>query len=253
MINLKARNFEIKNIETMLFDKDGTIIDLHYFWGKMTELRAKEVIKYFNLNENLLEQLCLYLGFDINTQKMLSDGITALYSRVKIIEIFTKKLEELNIKTNEEKITELFNEVNKVFYSDMEKYTKPIKEAVDFIEKVRSLYPKIKIGIVTSDSKESTDLTIKHFNWHNLFDFVAGREMSTETKESGALTKLALSALNANPKTTIMFGDTPMDYLSAINADVNNIILIASGQIEENELEKTISSVVSSFNEIEIV
>ena len=77
--------------------------------------------------------------------------------------------------------------------------------------------------------------------------------MSTETKESGALTKLALSALNANPKTTIMFGDTPMDYLSAINADVNNIILIASGQIEENELEKTISSVVSSFNEIEIV
>lgn len=34
MINLKTDNFEIDNIDTILFDKDGTFIDLHYFWGK---------------------------------------------------------------------------------------------------------------------------------------------------------------------------------------------------------------------------
>ena len=45
MINLISKKWTLKNIDTVLFDKDGTFIDLHYFWGKMTEMRALEVIK----------------------------------------------------------------------------------------------------------------------------------------------------------------------------------------------------------------
>ena len=52
MINLKTNNWKIENIETILFDKDGTLIDLHYFWGKMTELRACAVIKKYGLCES---------------------------------------------------------------------------------------------------------------------------------------------------------------------------------------------------------
>ena len=51
MINLKTEKWEINNIETILFDKDGTFVDLHYFWGRMTEMRAMEVIKHFYLND----------------------------------------------------------------------------------------------------------------------------------------------------------------------------------------------------------
>ena len=51
MISLKTKKWEINNIETILFDKDGTFIDLHHFWGKMTELRCLEIIKEFNLME----------------------------------------------------------------------------------------------------------------------------------------------------------------------------------------------------------
>ena len=59
MINLSTNNWEIKNIETILFDKDGTLVDLHFFWGKMTEFRIKEIIKYYNLKEELFEELGL--------------------------------------------------------------------------------------------------------------------------------------------------------------------------------------------------
>ena len=47
--------------ETILFDKDGTFIDLHYFWGKMTEMRASSVINAFNLSEDFFEKLCSFL------------------------------------------------------------------------------------------------------------------------------------------------------------------------------------------------
>ena len=64
------------------------------------KLINKEIIKRFNLTNDYFEKLCLFLGYDISIQKMLSDGITAMYSRSKIIEIFKVNLEALGIKTS---------------------------------------------------------------------------------------------------------------------------------------------------------
>ena len=59
-----------------------------------------------------------------------------------------------------------------------------------------------------------------------MFKSIIGRESSPHNKESGEPTKLALKELNANPKTTLMIGDAPMDYTSAKNAGIDNIILL---------------------------
>ena len=251
MITLKTLNWEINNIDTVIFDKDGTFIDLHYFWGKMTELRVKEIIKRYNLENDLFQKLTLKLGYDINTGKMLSDGITALYSRQIIINLFCKDLNDLNIKITENELEKIFDEVNVIFYKEMQKYTKPIDSAIDFIKKLKQ--KGLKLGVVTSDSKESTLLTLKHFNWENLFDSVIGRESTKETKESGVPVKLALEEMKANPKNTIMIGDAPMDYIAANNANVEKTILVATGQITKQDLEKTSKFVVNSLDEIQIL
>ena len=71
MISLKSKNWQIDNIDTILFDKDGTFIELHYFWGKMTELRVDRIIKKYQLDNSCFSHLCLCLGYDISTSKML--------------------------------------------------------------------------------------------------------------------------------------------------------------------------------------
>ncbi|MBQ7286473.1 MAG: HAD family hydrolase [Candidatus Gastranaerophilales bacterium] len=251
MINLKLNNKTIENIDTVLFDKDGTLIDLHYFWGKMSELRALEVIKKFKLNQSHLSEICLILGYDINSQKMLSDGITALYSRVKIIEIFTKELEKFSIKTTEKEIENIFDYVSEIFYKDILKYTKPINSAINFVKKLHS--KGVKLGIVTSDSINSTNLTLKQFNWEELFKVAIGRESHPDTKESGKPTLLALQKLNSNSKNAVMIGDAPMDYISAKNAGIDCTILVATGQIAKEELEKTSNYCANSLDEIEIL
>lgn len=248
MINLKTKNWKIENIETILFDKDGTLIDLHYFWGKMTELRVNTIIQKYHLDDSYFKKLCLYLGYDINSKKMLSDGITALYSRSKIIEIFKSNLSDLNVFLTTSELEKIFDEVSDVFYKDILKYTKPIEEALEF---VKFIYSKgIQMGIVTSDSIISTNLTLKQFGWEKYFDVVIGRESHPDTKESGKPTLLALEKLKANPKTTLMIGDAPMDYISAKNAQINKTILVSSGQIETSELKKTSDYVCNSLKEI---
>ena len=181
---------------------------------------------------------------------MLKDGITALYSRPIVIEKFNEKLKEENIITTDKKIEGIFDYVSSEFYKNISKYTKPIEPAVDFIKKLKA--HGIKIGIVTSDAKESTLLTIKNFKWDNLFDVVIGRESSKSTKESGIPTKMALEILSANPKTSIMVGDAPMDYISAKNAGIEKTILVATGQIDEEELQKTSDYTIESLSDVDI-
>ena len=248
MISLKTQDWQLDNIDTVIFDKDGTFIDLHYFWGKMTELRVAEILKRYNLPKDNFQELCLRLGYDINSGKMLSDGITALYSRAIIIQIFCKDLKDFRVDISEKELEEIFDYVNTIFYKEMVKYTKPINSAVEFIKKLRKT--DVKIGIVTSDSKESTELTLKHFDWENLFDIVIGRESTKETKESGIPVKLALEQLNACSENTIMIGDAPMDYIAAQNAGVEKTILVATGQINKNDLLKTSDYVLDSLEEI---
>lgn len=251
MISLKVNDYILNDIDTVIFDKDGTFIDLHYFWGKMTELRVEEIIKRYNLDKSLFDKLCLKLGYNNKTGKMLSDGITALYSRSVIIQIFCKDLNNLNVKITEKELEDIFDYVNKIFYKDMVKYTKSIPEAIDFIKKLKSI--GIKTAVVTSDSKESTLLTLKHFNWENLFDDVIGRESTKETKESGVPVKLALKNISSRANNSIMIGDAPMDYIAASNAGVERTILVASGQVSQSELLKTSKYVVKSLQEVEII
>lgn len=248
MISLKAPNWQIENIETILFDKDGTFIDLHYFWGKMTELRVQKIIDSFNINHECFEQLCLCLGYDIKSSKMLSDGITAMYSRSKIIEIFKNNLLDFGIKTTEKELEKIFDDVSTEFYKNMQNYTKPIASAIDFIHKL--YYKGIKLGIVTSDSVESTILTLRQFGWEHLFTSVIGRESSPHIKESGEPTKLALKELDANPETTVMIGDAPMDYISAQNANIDKTILVATGQIDIETLALTSKHTIESLDKI---
>ena len=250
MITLKTPDWQLDNIDTVLFDKDGTFIDLHYFWGKMTELRVEEILKRYNLSRENFSKLCLRLGYNVKSGKMLSDGITALYSRVIIIQIFCKDLKDFGVDISEKELEEIFDYVNNIYYKEMVKYTKPIDSAVEFIKKLRK--NGIKIGIVTSDSKESTLMTLRHFDWENLFDVVIGRESTKETKESGIPVKMALKEINSKPETAIMIGDAPMDYIAAKNAGVERTILSATGQIEKDELLKTSNYVVDSLKEIEI-
>ena len=50
MINLKAKNFELNDIELIIFDKDGTITDSHYFWQEIINRRAKKICKKLSLH-----------------------------------------------------------------------------------------------------------------------------------------------------------------------------------------------------------
>ena len=251
MHSLKTKKWQIDNIDTILFDKDGTFVDLHYFWGQMTIMRANAIAKKYLLDEASVLKICNFLGYNPETSLMVPDGITALYSRSKIIEILRSDLKIFGLELTNSDLEKIFDDVSLEFYKDISKYTKIITSAVDFIKKAYSA--NFSLGIVTSDSVVSTNLTLEQYKLDNYFKAVIGRESHPDTKESGMPTKLALEKIGANPKNVVMIGDAPMDYISAKNAGIESTILVSTGQIAQSELDKISDYTCSSLGELEII
>ena len=87
MIALKTEKWKIEDIDFVIFDKDGTFIDIHKYWGRVVELRANAIIRYFNLSQNFYKPLCDVMGYDINSKKLPPDSPVGLYARGKVQEI----------------------------------------------------------------------------------------------------------------------------------------------------------------------
>lgn len=71
-------------------------------------------------------------------------------------------------------------------------------------------------------------------------------------KKAAYLQRWRLEILQSNPTNTVMIGDAPMDYLAAKNADITTTILVATGQIEREELQQHSPYAVNTLNEVYI-
>ncbi len=67
----------LDNIKAVIFDKDGTLIDIHHYWTSMIKIRASLVaLKWFDNNERdrIENHLIDVMGVNLETGQMKPDG-----------------------------------------------------------------------------------------------------------------------------------------------------------------------------------
>ncbi|MCQ2957496.1 MAG: HAD family hydrolase [Candidatus Gastranaerophilales bacterium] len=250
MINFYLNNNVIENVKVVLFDKDGTFLDDNIYWGKLAECRIKEIIRHFNLNDNLFEELCLAIGHNPNTCKLIKNGPVGVMSRNEVIEFMVNELLKYNINTDFETISEIFNKVHSEFLSNMEKYVKFIPYSEEFIRKLKQT--DLKLAVVTSDTYDHTVEILKILNIDDCFEVVIGKDNCTKDKKTGEPALIALKKLNVNTDETIVIGDALMDYLMCKNANLKASILVATGQTDIEDLQKCTNLVVNNLSEVTV-
>ena len=250
MINLKVNKFELKKIELIIFDKDGTIIDSHYLWQEIINRRAKRLCEIFSLNEEFEKKFESVMGLNPATRKLKSSGPIAIKSRNEVINTLHNFLIKNNIDTKEEILENLFFDVHRDFEKDVYKFVKPIPSCVNFINKLDSA--KVKLALITSDSTTNAIIAMKKLSLFNRFELVLGNDKKLGNKKDGYPAKFACEVTNINPINTIAIGDTIMDHEMALNANIKASILISSGQISLDELQKSNPYSLSSLDDVSI-
>ncbi len=241
----------ISNIDTVLLDKDSTFIEADEYWGKIAELRVKQIIERYNLDSSIFYDLCREMGYDAKNKKLVINGAIGVLSRNGVIETVLASLNKRNITADFYDISKIFDFVHDSFTDDIKSYTNLIPGALNFIKKMYKY--NIKIAVVTSDTHKNTEEILKHLGISAYFDLIIGKDDCINEKKSGEPAKLALKLLNSKAENTISIGDAQMDYLMAKNAGLKSSILVATGLVPKSELLNLTDYTVNNLSEIEIV
>lgn len=250
MINLKSKNLDLKNLELIIFDKDGTITDSHFFWIEIIKRRAKRICLEYKLDEKILPILQESMGMDIINKRLSPKGPVAIEGRAKVIESIIQTLNKHQISVNEIELIGILKEVHNEFGKDAHNYVKPIDSACNFIKKLSN--KKVKLALITSDSTRNANIVLETLDLKNSFDLIVGGDSDHGSKKSGGPAVFACKELNISPNKTIALGDAEMDFLMAKNANLLSGILLATGQIPLETLKKYTSFSFESLNEISI-
>ncbi len=244
-------HWQLDGIDAILFDKDGTLIDSHVYWGEVIKRRARKIIYCLGLKNRMYEMLCNVMGFSLEESRLRPEGPIALVGRDEVISIVCRFLESCGRPTSFEYISRVFLEVHAAFLPEINDYIHLIPGTISFLDALRDV--GTKAAVVTSDSVANTIEALKRLGIESYFNLVVGKESVPEPKVTGVPALRAMKELGVAPAGTVCLGDAPVDMIMADKSGCKAGVGIASGQSSENVLANYTPYVSSSLSELRIL
>jgi phosphoglycolate phosphatase-like HAD superfamily hydrolase len=250
VVSISANSWKLDGVSAILFDKDGTFVDSHQYWGKIIFHRSQAICEAFQMDSSCIERLEVVMGFSRVLGRLLPAGPIALVSRDEVIEFVTQYLLTQNMKASKLQISEIFERVHR----EMEKIDEHIRLIPEALPLFKSLKEKgVKLAVVTTDAIKNTEMTLEKLGLQSYFSAIVGRESCKEPKASGVPATIALSKLGISAQESICVGDAPMDMQMASKSGCQACIGVATGQVSESDLRKVTPYVVSSLSQLSVV
>lgn len=162
----------------------------------------------------------------------------SIFDMLKKTEIFLK---------NNRKPTRTFNKVRDQVSAIAEKYeleaartTELLSGVIETLEALKKM--SLKIGLCTINSDRSTKYILKRFNISKFFNAVTPRDKVKYVKPNTQHLEATLKTLHANPKETILVGDSPRDMHCA-----KELSVIATGLSTETNSKKELTDAGANY------
>jgi len=250
MVEISGSNFTIKEIELVIFDKDGTMVDLYHYWGAMIEHRAALICKNLGLNNADQQELISRMGVDKKNERLKPEGPVGLKKREIVMQAAVDYLNQKGIKKARDLCFDIFNQVDLMTANDISPVVRPLEGLFELVDTLKN--KGCKIAIATTDKTERADLAMRALKLDKSIDFVVGADMVTKTKPDPESIEAILNKLKIENESAVMIGDAFTDVQMGINARLKASIGVCSGLTESGELRRITPYVIENISKIKV-
>ncbi|RUT28392.1 HAD family hydrolase [Paenibacillus zeisoli] len=212
-LRVSGREYEVDGI---LFDKDGTLLEFLPLWGRWAEFltdQVAEAIRSIGGFPVPLEVKREWLGLDMNEHGRITGydlgGPLSMASIPEIEGILAWQLYKQGLPWNEAIAKIRIFRMRATKYIEHERPVFPVQGLQGFLSQCNEL--NVPLGVVTADQ---TDEAVKHLSWMGISGFfktIMGSDLVSEGKPSTEIIYKACGELGTAPERTALIGDTSGD------------------------------------------
>ena len=215
----------MKQIYTILFDLDGTIVNT------APDLMAahNHVMKKYGYAQKKLEDI----------KSLAGKGAWIMMQRS-----FKEEIKDEKVKK------EMTKEFIDFYSKNIDRASVPIKGTIDFLVWAKS--KNISMAVCTNKQERLASDLLKKLDMHKYFEYVAGSDTFAFNKPDPRHLTDVVEIIGGDLKKTIMVGDSEVDAMSAHNANLP-FVLVKDGYTEKTEKEIKHDALISDFVNFEKV
>ncbi len=251
MVNLGINENIINDIELVIFDKDGTLVDLYNYWANMINFRVISAQKILGFDENRTNDIMYAMGVDVAKGRLRSEGPVGIKKREIVMQAMMDSLAEIGFSDTYDTCFQIFKEVDELSVNHLKEIVKPIS---GMHELINSLYDKdCKIAIATTDKTARADLMADYLGMSDKVNMVVGEDLVANCKPHADMANLILKELSVDKENTVIVGDAITDIEMGLNAGLKASIGVCSGLTLKKDLFEKTKYVIEDISRIRVL
>lgn len=242
-------------VDAVIFDKDGTLIDIHHYWGSMVRLRSEYLAERYlgggpEETKGKAERAMMdTMGIDLKTGRIKPEGPVGIKHRNVVIKTAHDTLAKFAEGASEEDVSKAFVEVDKRSAERMGELVTPLPGAERLLKEMKA--NGMKAALATTDITPRAKLAMETVGYTDYFEIIAGADMVEKTKPAPDLFRLVAERMGVECGKCAAIGDAIVDLQTAENAGCM-FIGVKTG-LHSEELAKRCGNLVEDLTKIRCV
>jgi len=243
----------LKNVELIIFDKDGTLIDIHHYWSSMIGIRAREIVnKWFNDADAAQHEanLMTLMGVDLSTSRLKPEGPVGVKSRGQIVDLVRDYVGQQAQPATHDDVELLFQSVDQMTEKNLQPLLKPLPGVERLLVDIKA--SGTNAVIASTDITSRTVKAMQALQLDAFFSHIVGGDAVKHTKPAPDLAQLVIEKVGVSPSKVAVIGDHPVDILMGMGAGIEVNIGVLNGISQQQSFAGYSCQTVDNLQAIQI-